>query len=108
MDKLSGNKRKILRYIYKHQKDNLTRFNIVDKFSHIPNVEIKKHVEALRKEDFIYYSGLNDNLKLTSKGLSYLSLETQDNIETCIKSILFPIVVAFITTLITLWLKGSL
>lgn len=107
MDKLVGNERKILYYIYKHQNQDLNRFNILDKLN-ISNDEVKTHLNDLLRKKYIYYAGLNDSIALTSEGLSYFSLETTLNIETIIKSILCPIIVSAITTLITLWLKSSL
>lgn len=108
MDKLNGHKRKILKYIYSHQKQKLNRFNILDKFKFISREEVELHISELHREKYISYYGLNDNIKLTSKGLSYFSNETQDSIETCVKSIFCPIIVSFLTTIITLWLKGTL
>lgn len=66
-------------------------------------------------EDLTYLKNLelidcdyNWNYLLTSKGRIYFRLELQYYFDTAVKSIFCPIVVAFVTTLITLWLKGSL
>lgn len=108
MEKLYGNQRKILLYIYKHRNQDLIRFNIPDQLSSIPSYETRLYLTGLMKSGYILYVGLNDTIRLTPKGLSYFPSETNDNIEICIKSIIFPITVSFITTLLTLWLKGSL
>lgn len=106
MDKLYGNKRKILLYICKHYDENLTRFNLPEKLKFIPSSDSRMYLKDLVSTGYIQYIGLNDTIKLTSKGLSYFSDETFTNIEICIKSIIFPILVAFITAKITLWLSS--
>lgn len=106
MDKLVGNQRKIFIYIYKNRNKGLTRFDISRKIKSIPNHEVSMHLRELLKNGYISYIGLNDTIDLTSKGLSYLNFRKSFWIETFIKSIFFPIIVAFLTTLITLWLKG--
>lgn len=106
MDKLYGNKRKILLYIYNHYDEHLTRFNVPEKLKSIPTSDSIMHLKDLVSNGYIQYIGLNDTIKLTSKGLSYFSDETNTNIEICIKSIIFPIIISIFTTLITLWLKG--
>lgn len=106
MDKLVGNQRKVLHYIYKNRKENLTRFTVKDGLPSISGHEVAMHLRQLLKDEYIFYSGLNDTVNLTSKGLSYFPLETQENIELCIKSFVFPIIVAYITTKITLLLRS--
>lgn len=106
MDKLVGNQRKVFLYIYKNRNKGLTRFDIPRNIKSISNHEVSMHLRDLLKSKYIFYTGINDTIDLTSKGLSYFSNETNDAIETCIKSIIFPLVVAFITAKITLWLSN--
>lgn len=101
MDKLYGNKRKVLLYIYKNRKKNLTRFNTPEKIKSIPTYEIRLHLKDLVNDGYIKFVGINETIQFTSKGLSYFSDETYDNIEICIKSIAFPILVSIFTTLLT-------
>lgn len=108
MNKLTGHKLKIFKYIFKHQNQELTRFNISKHFKSISKTEIELHIKSLRDDEFIFYSGLNDNINLSSKGLTYFSERRSYRLELFLKSIFCPIVVAFITTLITLWLKHLL
>ena len=107
MDKLVGSQRKIFAYIYKNRNKGLTRFDIPRNIKSIPNHEVSMHLRELLKNGYISYIGLNDTIDLTSKGLSYFKYRKSFWLETFIKSILCPIIIAFITTLITLWLKGS-
>lgn len=104
MEKLYGNKRKILLYIYKNRKNNLNRFNVPEKIKSIPTYETRLHLKDLVNAGYIKFVGINESIQFTSKGLSYFSDETYDNIEICIKSITFPILVSIITTLLTSWL----
>ncbi len=106
MDKLVGNQRKVLRYIYKNRKKHLTRFTVKDGLPSISGHEVAMHLRQLIKDEYIFYSGIDETVNLTSKGLSYFHLETQYNLELCVKSIAFPIIVAFITTIITLLLQN--
>lgn len=101
MEKLYGNKRKVLLYIYKNRKNNLTRFNVPEKIKSIPTYEIRLHLKNLVNTGYIKFIGINDSIQFTSKGLSYFSNETYDNIEICIKSIIFPILVSITTSLLT-------
>ena len=104
MLKLTGNKRKVLKCIYKNN-GKYTRFNLYNYVKFVSKDEVSLHIESLRKDNYICLKGLNDNLYLTSQGYSYFKNETADNFETCIKSIICPIIVSFLTTLLTLWLK---
>ena len=108
MNKLYGNKRKILKLIVKNYKknNNITKFDI-PKLCKISKNEIDLVLSSLWSDKYFSY-GVNYHIRLTEKGLSYFHSETCDNIEICIKSLIFPIAVSFFTTLITLWLKGSL
>lgn len=109
MNKLYGNKRKVLKVIVKNYRKNnpITRFDI-PKLCKISKNEINLILDSLYSDKYFSYSGMNYSVILTDKGLSYFHSETCDNIEICIKSLVFPVVVSFFTTLITLWLRGSL
>ena len=106
MDKLVGNQRKVLHYIYKNRKKQLTRFNVKDGLPSISGHEVAMHLRQLLKDEYIFYAGMTESVRLTSKGLSYFHRETQENLELCIKSFIFPIIVAYLTTIITLLLRN--
>ena len=106
LDKLVGNQRKVLHHIYKNRKKHLTRFTVKDGLPSISGHEVSMHLRQLVKDEYIFYSGANQSVNMTSKGLSYFHRETQDNLELCIKSFVFPIVVAYVTTMITLLLQN--
>lgn len=106
MDKLTGNKFKIFKYIFKHQNQDLNRFNISNCFKSISKNEVDLHIKTLCDDKFISYSGLNDNINLTSKGFDYFSEEKSYYIDLFLKSIFCPIIVSIITTLLTMWLAS--
>lgn len=116
MEKLYGNKRKVLLYIYKHRNEHLTRFNVPDKIKSIPTYETRMYLKDLVTAGYINYIGINDTIQFKSKGLSYFSDETNYNIELIITSSIFPIIASFFTAtittvttaLVTLWLNGLL
>lgn len=106
MDNLTGNPRRILKTISKRYKNNklINSDEIITLFPNIDELE----------EDLIYLQSLKLidrdcewNYYLTTQGRIYFKTETINSFEIVIKSIICPIVVAFFTTLITLWLKGS-
>ena len=112
MEKLVGNQRKILKLIYKKTKHS-KNFNdypkididvVLDKLSN--NIVIYDDLQHLEHLGYIQTS--STCVALTAQGRSYFKLRHFFWIELCIKSVFCPILVAFITTLITLWLKGLL
>lgn len=113
MEKLVGNQRKILKIIYNSTK-NSKNFQCYPKISassilkHFPNDLVTyDDLEYLRDIGLIEI-GSYQKVALTSKGRSYFKSRQLYWIEAIITSIFCPIVVAFFTTLITLWLKDSL
>ena len=105
MDFLYGKQRKVLKVIRKYNTINRTELCAKTKLN---DKEIYDICCSLHHDGYISYVSYSYNLKITPKGYDYFSAETAINIETILKSIIFPIAVSIITTLITLWLKGSL
>lgn len=106
INNLVGNPRKIFKIIYKRYNHN-NLINSDEIRTIFPNTE-----ELEEDLTYLHALGLIDhdydwNYNLTAKGRIYFKIETITSFEIVIKSILCPIIVAFITTLITLWLKGS-
>lgn len=106
MDKLYSRERKILKIIINNYKKgkHLSKFDI-QKMCKYPKDETDLVLNSLYNNHYFSYSGMNYYIRLTEKGLSYFRYETYDNIEICIKSLVFPVVVSFFTTLITMWLS---
>lgn len=107
MNNLTGTPRKIFKLIYKRYNSN----NLIDS-DEIRNIypntqELEDDLTYLRNLGLIDHD-YHWRYYLTSKGRTYFKQETENSFEVIIKSIICPIIVAFITTLITLWLKGSL
>lgn len=109
MNKLYGRERKVLKIIITNYRKgkHLSKFD-VQKICKYPKNETDLILSSLWGNQYFSYSGVNYYIRLNEKGLSYFHSETCDNIEICIKSLVFPIVVSFFTTLITLWLSHSL
>lgn len=103
LDFLYGKHRKVLKVICKYKTINRTDLSTKTK---LDDKEIYNICSSLHKDGYISYIGYSYNLKITPKGYDYFFAETTINIETILKSIIFPIAVSVITTLITLWLKG--
>lgn len=107
MTVLTGTPRKIFKVIFKKYKVNSAiSFNTLIKI--FPNqIELEddlKYLETLNLIEHDYHWQYH----LTSEGRIYFRAETMHSFETIMKSIICPVIVAFLTTLITLWLKGSL
>lgn len=106
MVELSGTPRKLFKLIYKRYNDN----NVIS------TDELKKlfpnQIELEEDLSYLFNLGLIDHdynwhFILTAKGRIYFKLKTKNSIEILLKSIFCPIIVSFITALITMWLKGS-
>ena len=104
--KLVGNPRKIFKLIY--SRYNTNNFINFDEFQSIftNSQELEADLAYLKSLELIDYD-YHWNCLLTAKGRIYFKLEFLYYFEIVTKSIICPIIVAFITTLITLWLKGS-
>lgn len=109
MNKLYGKERKILKIIVSnyYKGNKISKFDI-PKYCKYTQNEIDLILKSLYSNGYFTYSGMHYNFILTNKGLSYFSNETYNNIELCIKSIVCPIVVSIVTTLITMWLSHLL
>lgn len=71
--------------------------------------EIEGILSQLSNEGYIRYNYGNEyNFSLTQKGLHHHSLSFWSSVLFLAKNVGLPIVVAFITTLITLYIKGPL
>ena len=104
---LTGNPKKIFKIIYKRYKSN-NPINSDEISVLFPNeTELEEDLTYLHILDLIdhdYYW----NYFLTPKGRIYYKDIFIHFFIAITKSFFAPIIVAFITTLITLWLKGSL
>ena len=106
---LHGKKRKILKMIVKYYKKNKkVPKSKIEELCKFNSFETEQILMFLYRENYFTYSAPSQNIILTAKGLCYFADETQEVIEIGIKSIVFPIIVSIITTLLTLWLKGLL
>ncbi len=113
LDTVYGKQHKVLKIIYKrYKKDLLITKSELSKITHIPYKEIGLICDELKNSGFISYVGIDFNPELTAKGIDYFSRETTLTFEDVIRSFFFPMLVAFITalltTLSTLLLKGLL
>ena len=113
MDTVYGKQHKVLKIIYKKYKKNLlVTKSELSRITHMPYKEIDIICNELKRNGFISYIGIDFNPELTAKGIDYFSRETTLTFEDVIKSFFFPMLVAFITalltTLSTLWLKSLL
>lgn len=109
MDKLYGKKRKILKIIVrKYRKDGqVSKADIINscKWSEYETVA---NLSELWCEGYFSSLHMDKDILPKAKALNYFRFETYDNFEITIKSIIFPIIVSFLTTLLTMWLKGLL
>lgn len=106
MIKLVGTPKRIFKKIYKRYNSNnpINSDELIKLFSNMSHLEqdlTYLHELGLIEvdSDYRYY--------LTSLGRQYFKLETSDSFEIVIKSIFCPIIVAFFTTLVTMWLSSS-
>lgn len=108
MDLLYGNQRKALKFIYKAYKYKETTTKVkLSKFLNLNFQETTQICQDLKHKGFINLVGINYDPKITSNGIEYFSIETTISLEIILKSIVCPIIVSVVATLITLWLKGS-
>ncbi len=107
MDLLHGNQRKMLKILYKSNKKNVSLTKVkLSKFLNLNYQETTQICKELHDKGFISYVGINYDPKITSAGIEYFSAETANSIEVILKSVVCPIIVSVVTTLITLLLKG--
>ena len=107
MDLLYGKQRKALKLIYKSykQKTSITKVKL-SKFLNLNFQETTQICKELKNKGFISFVGINYDPKITSNGIEYFSAETANSIEIILKSVVCPIIVSAVTTLITLWLSS--
>lgn len=104
---LLGTPKKIFKIIYNRYNSNnpINSDELISLFSNTQELEEDlKYLKSLELIDYDY----NWNYLLTARGRIYYKLKLSYYLDIVTKSIFCPIIVAFITTLITLWLKGSL
>lgn len=107
MINLTGTPRKIFKLIFKRYNSN-NLINSDEIRTLYPNEqELEDDLQYLHDLGLIDHD-YSWNYLLTSKGRLYFKHETINSVEIVLKSIFCPIVVSFITTTITLLLKGSL
>lgn len=110
MTLLYGKQRKVFKIIYKNYRYNKCKYiSKIDicKISKLHIEEVKLICQELHQNGFLSYVGNDFKVIPTAKGIDYFSAETAISLEVALKSIFCPIIVAFITTLITLWLTSS-
>lgn len=107
MQILTGNPKKIFKLIYKRYKSNnlINSDEIRTLFSN--DVELEEDLTYLQILELIDHD-YDWNYVLTAKGRIYFKNIFLYFFFAITKSFFCPIIIAFITTLITLWLKGSL
>ncbi len=103
---LTGSHRKLFKLIYKRFKSsNLISYKELEDI--FPDTDILyEDLTYLMVTAKLVISDNNGCYLPSSLGRNYFKLETIKSIEIVLTSIFCPIVVAFLTTLITLWLKG--
>lgn len=107
MELLYGKQRKALKIIYKSYKKNHTITKVMlSKSIKLNFKETTQICNKLHSKNLISLVGINYDPKITCNGIEYFSLETRINIEIILKSIVCPVIVSLITTLITLWLSN--
>jgi len=107
MELLYGNQRKALKFIYKAYKHKLTTTKVkLSKFLNLNFQETTQVCQELKSKGFISLVGVNFEPKITPNGIEYFSIETRISLEAVLKSIVCPIIVSVVTTLITLLLSN--
>ena len=107
MELLYGNQRKALKFIYKAYKRKSTTTKV--KLSKVLNLNFQETTQVckeLKDKGFISLVGLNFEPQITPNGIEYFSIETRFSLETVLNSIVCPIIVSVVTTLITLLLSN--
>lgn len=106
MEALYGKQRKALKYIYNKTKNNIyVTHSELSKYLNLSHSETMQLINILRNKDYLIIIGLDSKLKSSVKCTDYFSAETTIAFETIIKSIICPIIVSFLTTLIAIWLS---
>ena len=107
MELLYGNQRKALKLIYKAYKNKSTITKVkLSKFLNLNFQETTQVCQELKNKGFISFVGMNFDPKITPNGTEYFSIETRISLETILKSIVCPIIVSAVITLITLLLSN--
>lgn len=106
MNTLSNLQRKLLKYIVKNPN---VLFDQIKKHFRISHDDLLDNLTILRNLGYLEQDcNFRGFVYPTTNGKNYFEFETKNSFEIVIKSVVCPIIVSFITTLITLWLKGSL
>ncbi len=105
MVKLVGTPKRIFKKIYKRYNSN-NLINSDELLKLFPNaIYLEQDLTYLHELGLIEIDS-EYCYHLTSSGRQYFKLETSDSFEIVIKSIFCPIIVAFFTTLVTMWLSS--
>lgn len=107
MNLLYGNQRKALKFLYKNYKEDTSVTKVIlSKHLNLNYQETSQICKELHDKGFITFIGINYNPKINPKGIEYFSFETTSVLGIVFKSVICPVIVSLITTLLTLWLKG--
>lgn len=107
MELLYGNQRKALKFIYTAYKQKSTTTKVkLSKFLNLNFQETSQVCQELKNKGFISLVGVNFDPKITPNGIEYFSIETRVSLEAVLNSIVCPIIVSVVTTLITLLLSN--
>lgn len=107
MELLYGNQRKALKFIYKAYKQKSTTTKVkLSKFLNLNFQDTSQVCQELKNKGFISLVGVNFDPKITPNGIEYFSIETRVSLEAVLNSIVCPIIVSVVTTLITLLLSN--
>lgn len=107
MDLLHGNQRKALKFLNKnYRKGTRVTKVILSKHLNLNYQETTQICKSLHDKGFVTFVGMNYDPKISSNGIEYFSVETANSVEIILKSIVCPVIVSIVTTLLTLWLKG--
>jgi len=108
--RLDSKSEKVLKLFFKYemlsvsQLSVLSSFDATDYLSILINKNYIRNADTDKKDDPLVY--MDGTYRITMQGRIYFDLKRQWFIESISKSIIAPIIVAFITTLITLLIKG--
>ena len=107
LKKLTNNTEANISYYYENSSFCLDDFSAEYSYEKYEN-EIESIISYLVNENFLEYNSNKINFHLTQKGIHSRFLCSLDLVLFFIKELALPIIVAFITTMITLYMNGQL